>query len=310
MSDPLAVSGTYKFSGDLGLLWPLVPLAALVGAVALGFAYGYINVWNPLIYFEVLATIGFGCLLGVVPAKVAVFVKCRNPSLVCVSGLLAGLVGLYVGWATFMLALIDKGSTSSGLTWPTVVSSPGAVWQFAWALGDVGWFGIGRHTGAFCGLPLYICWLLEAGIVVGGACLVSMALFSDKVYCETCGRWCEEKKDALRLAITFHKSILDKLRSGDLTALDGAARPGSPMAPFVRINQTMCAACGNTGTYQLDYITPEQDEKGKMGEKVEGLTRNMVLTADSARQLGKLTAQAQQRPAPAPAPSEKPPATT
>jgi hypothetical protein len=164
------------------------------------------------------------------------------------------------------------------------------LWAIIESTNEVGWFSVGRSGGNVTGLLLWAFWLIEATVILGVTGYFSHHAFRKWVFCENCDVWCDENKNLLRLTVP---PSVERLKSGDLEALAGQTRPGGTEVPYVRIDQSLCKKCGNVGTYCFTLVSPTLDKEGKMTEKQDELTGNILLDEKSAPLLGVLLANAQ-----------------
>ncbi|MBI3830700.1 MAG: hypothetical protein HY291_14355 [Planctomycetes bacterium] len=293
-------TAVYKPSGKLGTALVLVPVAGLVSALVLGIAYGFINVYNPLIYIEVLATFFFGLLIGIAVAHTAVFAKCRNPAFAALMGAVCGAAGLYFGWAVFIFALIQRYGGVQGPTLVDCLINPLQDWNFvANTLAPNGWFTLFGATPS--GVLLWAIWCAEAAIIVGASGFYAYTTIEEKVFCETCAGWCALKKDVARADGKKDLTLLPRLQAGDLAAMNELPPPKPGAASYFRLDHQLCEKCGNMGTYKLFEVTEGKDKDGKTETKEKELTGHMLLSAESAQQLGPLLARGKFLKAAAPA---------
>jgi len=73
-------------------------IGGVITAVVLGAIYAYGLAWIPLIYAALALTAGLGAGIGFVVGICGKVGKVRNPSIIGLFGLLAGLVGLATAW--------------------------------------------------------------------------------------------------------------------------------------------------------------------------------------------------------------------
>lgn len=293
-------TAVYKPSGKLGTALVLVPIAGLVSALVLGVVYGFINVYNPLIYIEVLATFFFGLILGMAVAHTAVFAKCRNPGVAGLLGVVLGSAGFYFGWAAFTYALIQRSTSAPGLTLTGCLANPSLIWNFASVLAPTGWYTIFGATPS--GALLWVIWFVEAVIIIGASGFYAYTTIEEKVFCEACGGWCALKKDVARADGKKDLTLLPRLQSGDLAAMNELPPPKAGSPAYFRLDHQLCEKCGNMGTYKIFEVTEEKDKDGKMESKEKELTGHVLLTAESVQQLGPLIARGKFLKATAPVP--------
>ena len=75
-----------------------------LAAAALSVAYGYLTTYNPFIYFNILATFGFGFVMGLAASMGASMGKIRNSAIASLIAVLVGFMGVYFSWVVWLYA--------------------------------------------------------------------------------------------------------------------------------------------------------------------------------------------------------------
>lgn len=298
----------YVPSGKPGNGLLALPVVGLVSAVVLGLLYGYINVYNPLVYVQVFATLFFGAGVGLALLKAIEFSKCRSVGAVVGIGALCGLVALYAGWTTFEYALINK-SLPAGESSPTFIklfTAPSAVWNIAWNINEDGWFTLFRSRTHVSGMILTLFWIVEAALVVGVTVLIPLGYVRGTVFCEDCNVWCKEKKDLARFGLARSQEVKQRLCDGDLTALgELPEQEAGAHKPYIRVDSQRCDKCQATAAFTASQITPEKDKDGKWEEKSEELAGPVLYTDEDMAKLAEILGN-RKKPSGAPAPNSPP----
>lgn len=298
----------YRSSGQVGRgLVAMLPIGILLGAVT-GFVYGYSCfyciawVGSQKISMLLAILIFIGLAAGIY--KLAILSKCRNLPLVGLTGLLSGTLALYVAWSVFTSVLLD--SYGSKVSVFQVMADPAALWDFVQEVAEKGWYTTKRSYQSGPGetekgFILWAAWTFEALIATLVPAVGAVWMWRGHVFCEGCGFWCADSASVVR-QVTGDPAIDARLKTGDLQALAGlpAAVPGKPM---YMVNQTLCKACGNTGTFAIKKISPGSGKKDET--KTENLTPLYLLDAESAAAFGSLLGQGgpQAQPEPPAAPT-------
>src|SRR5262245_61255596 len=110
---------TYSHSGAvpvLGALGTIVisALAAFVG----GFVYAYAFFYIPIVQLNVLLTLAFGAGLGLAVAAAAHAGKIRSTLFVGAMAVTTAMLGLYVYWASYLLAVGGIQQVGLWAFWP------------------------------------------------------------------------------------------------------------------------------------------------------------------------------------------------
>lgn len=281
----------YKLSGKPGKGLLMMPLAGLATAGALGIAYGFINVWNPLIYFTALATFFYGMLLGFIAVWTGHAAKCRSRPLYVLMAFFNGLAGLFAAWAGFCYAFCLRFADAEFQ--PTLLecfTDPSGLLMFMNALSENGWFSLGRSSSStpVSGVLLIGFWIVEAGLLLGTAVWAGWNESKSKVFCEACDRWCEDKKDVARAEYTADPIMLSRVKTGDLNALAELNPPKAGAASFFRLDHQLCGGCGNMGTVQVTQVLTEKNKEGKIETKETALSGHMLLQAEGIGPLAAL----------------------
>ncbi|MBE7467173.1 MAG: hypothetical protein HS116_27180 [Planctomycetes bacterium] len=279
----------YRHSGIMGAGPAAMLVAGMATAAVLGIVYGFLNVWNPLLYVQFFATWGYALALGWMVGRAGIASKCRSPLMAAVSGTVVGVAGLYVAWASFMFALVQKfGSPGAGFSLLSCLMSPLGVLSFVPTLAGAGWFNLFGWTPT--GVALYAFWLVEAGMIVGGSVMYAKAELDKRVFCESCNGWCEVKPDVARAELQILPKLQQALGEGDLAALVDVPPPAAGDRSYLRVDQHLCPACGNMGTYKVVRYELELNKDGKEETKETDFTPHVLLTASNIVHLGELVA--------------------
>jgi hypothetical protein len=285
-----ATARVYSPSGKTGNSFLFMPPLGFAAGVIMGGIYAYINVYNPLLILQGIATFLLGYGLSQVLIKGAKLSQCRSIPAAMAIGLLTAVVGIYVAWATFEYALIRKsvGEDISLLmpAYTDLLFDPALVWNTALGINEEGWFSIGKGAHV-SGIFLAILWIGEILIVLGLVLFPLYAFVSNTLYCEACKVWCNESKDLARFEPAPSDALTQRLKDGDLTAIaELTPHAGTDNSPFIRIDSQRCQSCGNTATFQASQVTFTQEKDGKWNTVDKQLSGNVLY---SEAELAKLT---------------------
>lgn len=295
----------YKHSGELGPLGLVAPLLTTVAAIALSVAYAYINVWSPIAgYISLLfvAAFGFGLFSAVV--LIGKLVKCRNATFMTAVGVWTGIVALYASWAFFVYALMSRYDETFQAGMLDVLVSPGAVWATILQINENGWYTIKSLTPT--GVVLWAFWGIEALIVLGASALGGASALSGEVFCERCNSWCEDSDVTPRLRTP--EGGADGLSTGNLSALEALAASAPEENPHLQVAIKQCGSCDKVAAAQLQRISFERDDDGKVSVQSDDLGEMHRLSNEEFDRMKQLAARAVQTPAddPVEEPAEAP----
>ncbi len=277
----------YRHSGKMGssLIW--APVIGLAGAILFSMAYAYIIVYSPFVLITLFATIMFGLFTGGLTGITAEACRSRNPIMVGGLGLMTGMAALYFSWGFFLHVFFSKCSPDWDGGLFTLVADPLALLYLVEKLNEVGWFRVNSTSEPISGSLLMACWGIEACTIVGVSVYAAYISISNKVFCETCNEWCEEKNDVARSVVPF-EGAKAAIVSGDLGPMLEAEVPLGDSKNYLRLDHQICKKCGNVGTFQVVEFTAKADKNGKEETNEKKLTGNYLLSPDTVQQLGKL----------------------
>ncbi|MDA3963347.1 MAG: hypothetical protein PF961_21385 [Planctomycetota bacterium] len=259
----------YQHSGKMGSAPLLVPVLGVPLLFVTSLIYGYIAVYSPIVgYLTVLILLGYVFVNGFGLALIARFARCRSERFLWLAGLGAGLVALYFSWAEFEHALINRyASGGQHVAQAEILLSPGAMWGVAGEIAAEGWYAVFGATPS--GFVLWLMWLVEAGIIVGGVTLFTAAAISREVYCEDCGKWCGTAEECrLKIDPEFLTRPVESVSHAELLALP----PQKGRAyPHVKAEVLCCEKCKQTTAMRFSRLTQEVNSDGKKEEKSQDI---------------------------------------
>ena len=163
-------------------------IAGLIVTLILGYIYSIITVFIPFIYFTVIATIGFGMILGIFCRAMILVSHNRNRRNLLTYAVIIGILANYFQWTAYLVYAYNGEIPSfseylAGLTWVAVPEN------FIGAIKDINAVGLWSVFGiTFNGLALTFIWLLEAFIIIAGPVLAVYKAESHP-YAESESRW-------------------------------------------------------------------------------------------------------------------------
>ena len=261
---------------------PPAGLARMMGlavgaAVGLGVVYGALVQLNPFIYINILATGAFGFGIGWAAARGGHDGKVRSPLFAVLTGVLAGLVGSYVGWASWLSTLAARAGEGM-LIW-----DPLSIAALIYGIGQEGAWSLKSFTPT--GALLYGLWAIEALLIVGIAAWVARG-DSSAPFCERCDAWpvgalgvvVGLAPDQARLKRDLEQGSFDALKT-----LEGGG-PGH----FTELRLSACPTCGDRGFLHLQEVTVTHDAKGNEKRKETVFVPNLQLNRAAMDELKSL----------------------
>ncbi|MGE0191535.1 MAG: hypothetical protein AB7T63_05775 [Planctomycetota bacterium] len=291
---PYAGWDFYEPSDRVGSSTVPAALAVVALASAGAFAYQRITMWMPLIYVNFLIVGGFAAAIGWAMSEA--FLKTHGRAAKMGAGFAAGAAAVafvvsFQAAAVFTrgeireerealqtrLALEGEGEFDEE-AFEELVSSFG-VGDYIQLRQEGGWT-VGRRSGGvgLSGGMVWLVWLVELGILAGGAWLMAEKRL-DRVYCEECRRFC----DVIDVASIRHvppRDAREAIRHGtidDLLALPSTDRRAPPLHVRAHVCARSCPAWLDVST-----VGPPT-KKGARSSEVPLLTHAGVPSATLRR---------------------------
>ncbi len=262
----------YSPSGNLppgGLVITVVGGAAAASIV--GAVYAALTFFNPFIYFNILATFGYGIAVGWVLTRLGETGKLRAPLVLHGLAIPVGLIGLYVHWMVYAFFAYGREFLPilpMDVAWALVSIAETGVWSFKeWT-----------PTGGV----LYALWTIEALIVLGAALVRSRI---DRPFCESCTEWVSEQPEILTFGGPSWDDLRGALEGGDLQPLLDLAKEGRLPDRALNVELRHCPH-GRHGTLlSLVAVRVVTDSKGRAKPKSTILVPNLGISEDWVRRI-------------------------
>ena len=284
----------------MGGLLVAVFIGLLVG-LPCAWLYAWLIHWNPIIYIDVLASFGFGAIIGMAIESSLESHKCRNVPIAGLAAFLVVVVSYYVSWAVWLHALLQL---------PTValILHPAAMWEAILAVNEVGAWSL--RGDVVKGIPLWIAWGLEAACIIGIAVYTAVKTMQQATYCEGCDQFAKlakgvcfagagtappiEEKAAFKSyckGLKQHAAELKQhLETKDFSYVEqlGAVQPGA--IAWYKFDLVSCPQCNMTHTLRVTQLQNKIEGKKVKSETTESeVLRQLLLSfteADTLKKLG------------------------
>jgi len=281
MSEGSQKSTYYTHSGRApakGLILAIAGGAAASSLLAL--VYAYFDAACPFIYLNMVGTAIVGTVAGIVTGRLLVRGLVRNNLAAATAGAAVGLIALYVAWAAWPGALIDKPTTD--LRFAHLLTSPAALWATITAINHQGaWKFDGRIQS---GVVLWLAWAGEAAYFMGLGLYWARRYVASEPFCEVCQHWCGFEARVLETHGWDAERLKHCLESKDLTQL-AALGPRTPNdVEWFRIDLRRCRGCGNTATLTAKRVELVSED-GKVGEKIEVVLDGLMVSGPEIERL-------------------------
>lgn len=251
----------YKHSGAVPL-GAVALITAAGGATALvgGAIYTYGINYIPLIYVNFLLTAGYGLVLGLAVGSAARAGKLRNNFVLTSLAFVFGLLGIYVAWGVDPLARVGTEVGLEGFRPPSMLGYMQFLYEKgSWGLSD------GEPVK---GLFLAVIWLLEAAVILGIAVATARGMTAKLPFCDQCNEWTTVEEGVVHFATHGDDLLWDRVRMGDLTALNDLAFGITDQGAAVRLDLATCAGCVHSNFLTVHAANYSLDKKGNVSEKL------------------------------------------
>lgn len=273
----------YKSSGKFsahGLVLMLV--GGIVSALIAGVVYGVVTWYMPIIYVNVLLTLGLGFGCGWLVLRLGIALHIRNTTVYLAVALATALAAYYANWVAWIWAA--SGREAMAILPNQVVAVMKVVYEEgAWSMGSSG----EPVKGVFLGLI----WLTEA-LVILIAPLKMVWDIRDHPYCELTGGWVNDvtvigpflpvgESDGWREALEAGE--FSKLES--LQPLRGDLSNGSV---FGQIKLRHAGSPESLHLLSIANVTVNVNDEGKVKLKEKPVVRDMVIDHESHELINEL----------------------
>jgi len=272
----------YRHSGKapiLGLV--LIGIAGFIATFVLGVIYGYLLYFIPFIYLNFLIVLGYIYAISYVLSWAAKFGKVRNILLISLAALAFGLLAEYVGWVSWLAAILGSPVNLIGFFFPLEVIAfiQQIARQGAWTIFDF------TPTGVW----LYLVWLGEAVAVIGGITYLTYSNLMRIPFCEDSDAWAEKHSiigtfAPLANSVQFRAAI----SQGGLSAFNALTTIQPGQNRFTMLELFECDKCRNFFVLNVNDVEVKTDKKGKQDTKVKSIVSNLIVTPSTVSGLRRL----------------------
>lgn len=270
----------HSWKAPIGGLF-LVGAAGLLSTLVLGLIYGYIMYYIPFIYIKVFIMVGYPFAIGLILSLAVQRGKVRNNLLVGLAGVGFGLLADYMGWVAWIAAALKS------TEYLMVFFYPGDILYFMQEVVEVGIYVIGnsRPTGAI----LYLIWLVEAVVVVGGTAFMVLKLHLDTPFCEECNEWVEtERYIGLFTPLTNTSKFKRGILEGNYTVFNELI-PSQTGNQFIKLTIYECRTCQNFRLLNVKKLKLSVNSKKQLESNERKVITNLRVTPGLSSALARLT---------------------
>ena len=265
--------GASPFAGTtLGALLSWAAVAALAAVYA--YADLYIKVVDKL---SILILIVCAVAMGFAVAGVLRVTKVRNLTVIAIIAATSALLALYVSWAVWESAFLQK--VGEDVQAWELFRRPRAVWSLAQLINEEGTFML--RDRAVKGTELWLAWGIEALTLVGCTLLIPLLTLRRMAFCESCGSWCEKRKNLARVRALDEDLLREHVENRDYDYLSRLGRPEENAPVFHSIELFGCPKCGQTNLLTVNRVTVTYTN-GQRAENARPIVDRLWLNAAEA----------------------------
>jgi hypothetical protein len=268
----------YRHTGRITAKGLMLGLLAGCGtAIALSVPYAYITVYVPIVYANLLATVGFGLVVGLAAARAARAGDLQSAPAYALVGIVAGLVAEYFNWVFWIFALSHQ---------KLFTLDPWILYEIAGEILPEGTWGLGR-SGNVTDIALLLVWIVEGGMILGIAAYTTVDGLRRFICCPACTAWFDKPiKTHLYELPDDPEPVAAQVRDLKLKCLlDLKPIPeGAGASNFLSLDLFFCPACNHFGCLTLARV---ETVKAKDEEKTyrKPLVERLVLPAAALPEL-------------------------
>lgn len=257
----------YQYSGAVtgaGVVMGLV--AGCVAAIILSIPYGYITVFIPFIYLNLIATAGFGALVGLCAGWGARKGNMQNAAMYVVVGLIPGILAEYCNWVYWIFIHSEH---------QFLITNPLAIVAIAKEVMKEGTWGL-SSGGNVTGMFLCVIWVAEAVIIIGGAAWLSLIQLTSYICCPDCTVWFKDATKTLSYDLPADVNhVVSELKGLNFKVLQELEPQKPDKSKFLTLEIYFCPKCSKFGCFDLAQVELEQ-KKDKVEEKKTELIKRQL----------------------------------
>lgn len=245
---------------------------AIAAGVIGGLVYALAAYYIPFIYISVLLAAGYGFLLGKTMDFGFKIGKIRGFKFQKILAVIGGLIGLYCTWAIWLGVVTETGFFS-------MILKPLEVWQMVSLINVLGLWSLSDGdpiTGTF----LWICWLIEAIVIVGVAIYVAS---EDRPFSVAGDNWAEEHVLLARQPLANPAAYVADLERKEYKELLAMPR-GNSTTHHTLLTMYDCKGCDDYFLH-TQSILMEVDDDGKVEPVAYDVTKYIKVDPQAAREL-------------------------
>jgi phage FluMu protein Com len=272
----------YTPSGEVPLLGALGALGGgLLGGIVLAFVYSYLVYYIPIVYLNVLCTLGYAAGLGFGAALIMRWGKVRNTAAATGLALLPTLASYYVSWAVWVSLIVSSDEQSVSAL--ELARQPALLLELIVRINEVGAWTMFKAT--FAGIPLWIVWGIEALIILVGSPIAAYSMMSADPFCERCHQWCTHERGLALVGAAEEGEFKRRMEAKDFQYLREVGLRAQDDVEWYRVDLHHCAGCGQTNALSIQKEKLTYDSKGNSSVNSSSLIDKLLLSVTDTQNL-------------------------
>lgn len=266
-------------------------LFAGISIPILSAVYIYLVYYIPIVYFNVIITVGCGSVLGLIMSQATHMGKARNPPLVWFCTLAATIAMKYVQWCIYIPLVFDDayGLYGEGVTIGTrftdslyLFTAPSEIYKAASIINEVGVWGISRSGSngldTVNGIVLLIVWIAEFMLMACMAVIISRQQYA-LPFSESSDTWYTELNGKIEMNVPDNiDSFRHDMENGRFDELIRLVHAGRTYSTHY-LSMTVCEP-PQAAVDEPCYISVERTGVGKI-KKTKTLFRHLAIDTQS-----------------------------
>lgn len=252
----------YQPSGSAPVVGLMITLViGMVGGSLLAILYSALVFYNPIVYLNILAGMGFAFACGVLSRFGLTIGKVRNRLLAGSAGAAVGFISIFFAWVAFLFFLVVD-EQGNGL----ITFNLNEIAFYIQLIGAQGWWAFNENGNNFSGWGLYLLWAAEALIVIGASAMVAYA--KDTPFCEECNQWCDEHECPVTFTMPEDfEALRASLEADEYSPLYQSAQLSPDADVYLKATLYPCPECSETSWLKLEQVVASLNDKGEVETK-------------------------------------------
>lgn len=277
----------YQHSGRFTLGGVVLGLAVgTAGAFVSAYAYSFGLIHIPEAHLAAFATMAFGALVGVAAGYGLIWGHVRNKAAACAVGAVSATLGLYVSWAMWIEAVLDR-EGGKEIAWMNLAQHPNGLWSMVKLVNRYGTWTFDNSKTPTTGWQLWIVWVIEAALVIAIGTAVTIFVQRLHPYCETCGQWCRRAARLFLAPVADVPQLKAQVEAKNLQFLEGLGL-GSKTGDHVQVELESCNTCGQFHTLSVGQVIVRKKKFGQPHVTSQKLVRQMIVGVGEAQTIRQL----------------------